>query len=132
MLINFRLAVSLAETGYSHVTSRGWVWLGAGSLWGGFGELRAAEATPVSSRPPEATAFPRPRPLPGLGLLLRTAQNRLFCLLSGEVGREACIVVEGRSLHSRCLILFPTARPINIRKRYDYLEGDGIGPESNH
>lgn len=30
VLISFRLAVSLAETGYSHVTHWGWAWLGAG------------------------------------------------------------------------------------------------------
>lgn len=46
---------------------------------------------PESSLPPEGTAFPRPAspPFPGLGLLLRTAQNRLFLLLAGDVGEEA-------------------------------------------
>lgn len=45
----------------------------------------------MSSLPPETTAFPRQAspPFPGLGLLLRTAQNRLFLLLAGGVGEEA-------------------------------------------
>lgn len=45
----------------------------------------------MSSLPPENAAFPRPAspPFPGLGLLLRTAQNRLFLLLAGGVGEEA-------------------------------------------
>lgn len=52
-----------------------------------------------------------PPPFPGLGLLLRTAQNRLFLLLAGEVGEEAC-----PDAHDLLSDLVPEQPPVNIWK----------------
>lgn len=91
-------------------------------------ELTASRSHCLSQTPP---------PLPGLGLLLRTARNSLFRLPAGAAGKEGCTVADDlRCLISSCvfvsLCVHPESLVINVWKCYGDLEGDGTDPENNH